>query len=448
MQHVQVPLVDVAGDEDVHRLGLADLGRAVRRQLDDPALVDLEGGLVDVLLVLAEEVEVLDRAFLLQDRGPHRVGVLALLGEQALQVRVLDREGARQGLVAVDIGRDRLDAGARAAADDRDRGGRRDGQLVGEALHDAPVGGVGAGPALFGQDAAGLVGLAAQVLEDAHVPGLGQGGLEGHVLLLQERVEAHQAQANRPLSARRIDGGAHFRRRALDEVLQHVVEEAHDVLDEQRVVAPLVVLLGVDRRQAADGGALVAQVVGAGVQHDFRAQVGLGHLQPQLALMLGHGPVHGVGEDQVGLAGLQADLEDLLPQGAGVDEADDLVVLGAAQAELGPVADGFHELVGDRDAVVQVQGLAVEVARRLADLEELFDLGVVDVEIDGRRAAAQRALGDGQRQRIHDADEGDDARGLARALHLLADGADLAPVGADAAAVGGQRDVLVPGADD
>ena len=44
-------------------------------------------------------------------------------------------------------------------------------------------------------------------------------------------------------------------------------------------------------------------------------------------------------------------------------------------------------------------------------------------------------------------DEGNDARGLA-GLHLFADGADLAPIGADAAAIGGQRHILVPGADD
>ncbi|MND03851.1 hypothetical protein D3C83_238690 [compost metagenome] len=62
---MQVPLVDVAGQEDVDRLRLADLRRAVGGKLDDPALVDLEGGLVDVLVVLAEEVEVLDRALVL-----------------------------------------------------------------------------------------------------------------------------------------------------------------------------------------------------------------------------------------------------------------------------------------------------------------------------------------------------------------------------------------------
>ena len=164
--------------------------------------------------------------------------------------------------------------------------------------------------------------------------------------------------------------------------------------------------------------------------------------------MLGHQPVGRAFEDQVGLAGRQPHVEDLLPERAGVDELDHLAGLRAAQAELGPVAHRLHEFVGHRQAVVQVERLAIEVAGRLADLEELLDLGVVDVEIDRRRAAAERALADRQRQGVHHADEGDDAAGLALALHLLADRAHAAPIGADAAAVGGQPHVLVPGADD
>ena len=44
-------------------------------------------------------------------------------------------------------------------------------------------------------------------------------------------------------------------------------------------------------------------------------------------------------------------------------------------------------------------------------------------------------------------DEGDDAAGLA-GLHFFADGADLAPIGADAAAIAGQGHILVPDAHD
>ena len=261
-------------------------------------------------------------------------------------------------------------------------------------------------------------------------------------------MEAHQAQAHRTLARGGVLGRAHGVGRAVDEVLQHVVEEAHDVFDEGRMVAPFQELLGVDRGQAADGGALAAQVVLAGRQHDLRAQVRLLDLEAELALVLGQGAVHRALEDQVGLAGLQADLEDLLPQAAGVDVAHHFAGLGREQAERLAVAHGLHERVGDRDSVVQVEGLAVEVSRRLADFEELFDFGVVDVQIDRRRAPAQAALADGQGQAVHHTDEGDDAAGLALALDLLADGADPAPIGADAAAVGGQPDVLVPDADD
>ena len=98
--------------------------------------------------------------------------------------------------------------------------------------------------------------------------------------------------------------------------------------------------------------------------------------------------------------------------------------------------------------MVEVQCLAVEIARRLADLEELLDLGVRDVEIAGRRTAPQRTLRNGQRQAVHHPHEGNDAAGLAVEAHRLTDPAHVAPIGADPAAAAGQPDVLVPGADD
>ena len=42
MQHVVVPFIDVARQEDVHRLALTDIGRAVGGKLDHPALVQFE----------------------------------------------------------------------------------------------------------------------------------------------------------------------------------------------------------------------------------------------------------------------------------------------------------------------------------------------------------------------------------------------------------------------
>src|SRR3712207_7073969 len=49
---------------------------------------------------------------------------------------------------------------------------------------------------------------------------------------------------------------------------------------------------------------------------------------------------------------------------------------------------------------------------------------------------------------VHHPDEGNDAGGLAVPPDLLADAPQVAPVAADAAALGGQPDILVPEADD
>ena len=162
--------------------------------------------------------------------------------------------------------------------------------------------------------------------------------------------------------------------------------------------------------------------------------------------MLRHGAVHGVGKNQIGLAGLQANFQDLLPERPGIDLLDDLIGLGGPQAKEVAVAHGFHKGVGDRDAVMQVERLAIEVAGRFADFQEFFDLGMMDVEIDRRGPAPQRTLADGQGQAVHDPDEGDDAAGLTCALDLFTYGADPAPIGANTAAIRGEGYVLVPDA--
>ena len=260
-------------------------------------------------------------------------------------------------------------------------------------------------------------------------------------------MEAHHAQADRAFAQRRIFGAVHAGGRGLDEAGQHIVEHAQHVLDKALFLGPLVPGLDVERRQAADRGAVLAVMVDAGGQRDLAAQVGGVDPKAQLTLVLGQRPVHRVDVEDIGLAGLQPGFQNALPQLAGVDLAQDLLVLGAAQTEGTVLLHAQHELVGNVNAVMQVQPLAVEVARRLADLQELLDLGMGDVEIDRGRTTAQRTLADRQGQAVHHMDEGDDAAGLA-GLHLLADGADLAPIGADAAAIGRQPDILVPGADD
>ena len=216
------------------------------------------------------------------------------------------------------------------------------------------------------------------------------------------------------------------------------------------MVLPLEPGLEVQRGQAAHRGALLAVMVDAGRQRDLAAQVGGLHLQPRQLVMLGPRVVHVVDEDQVGLAGLDARRQDADPQTRAPRScAAPAPSFGREQRPFLVGLDRAHERVGDQDAVMQVQRLAVRIAAgRAADLDELLDLGMADRQVDRRRAAAQRALGDRQGQRVHHADERHDAGGLAVRADLLADRAQVAPVGADAAAARRQPDVLVPQADD
>src|SRR5258705_7477983 len=134
---MQVPLLDVGGQIEIERLALADIGRAVGGEIDHPALVDLECSAEHGLLLLGEDVEMRDRAFVRDDRLPYLGGVGALAGKKLCKVRVAYRERARQRLMRIDVGWDRLDAGRGATADDADRGGRRERELMTERCHHA-----------------------------------------------------------------------------------------------------------------------------------------------------------------------------------------------------------------------------------------------------------------------------------------------------------------------
>jgi len=78
------------------------------------------------------------------------------------------------------------------------------------------------------------------MLEHLQVDRLGHRAFERHALGLQERVETHHAEANRTFARGGIFGAGHFVGRAVDIILQHVVEEAHHVFDEQLVAVPFV----------------------------------------------------------------------------------------------------------------------------------------------------------------------------------------------------------------
>ena len=190
-------------------------------------------------------------------------------------------------------------------------------------------------------------------------------------------------------------------------------------------------------------------MVDAGRQRDLAAQVGGLDLEAGQLVMLGPCIVHVIDEHQVRLAGLDAGGQDADPEVARRHLALHGAVLGADQRPFLVVLDGAHEGVGDQQAVVKVERLAVGItAGRPADLDELLDLGMVHRQVDRRRATAQRTLADRQRQRVHHADERHHARGLAVHADLFADRPQIAPVRADAAATRRQPHILVPQTDD
>ncbi len=81
MEVHQVPLLDIGGDVEVEALRLIDERGAIGREFEQPALVDFKAGLEHVLFLRAEEIEVLDRAAVFEDRIPHIGRILALRGQ-------------------------------------------------------------------------------------------------------------------------------------------------------------------------------------------------------------------------------------------------------------------------------------------------------------------------------------------------------------------------------
>ena len=218
-------------------------------------------------------------------------------------------------------------------------------------------------------------------------------------------------------------------------------------------VVVLEELQQVQRRQVARG---VVE------RHVLRARVGRGD---PAGLGVGVPVVDRVVVLQARVGALPRGLGDLAEQLAGVDGLDDLAGLAAAQAEVGAVLDRAHELVGDADRVVGVLVLhggdvgAAEVhveagVAQRADLvllarlglDELLDVGVVDVEHDHLGRTTGRAAGlDGARGRVGAAHEGDRAGRRAAGGEQLLGGADAGEVEAGAgAALEDEALLLVP----
>ena len=120
------------------------------------------------------------------------------------------------------------------------------------------------------------------MLEHLQVPDLGHWAFEADALHLEEGVEAHHAHAHAAFAHGGVFGARHFFGRAVDVILQDIVEEAHHVFDEGLVLVPLVPFFQVEAGKAAHRGAIVAEVVDAGGQGNLRTQIGRRHLEAQI----------------------------------------------------------------------------------------------------------------------------------------------------------------------
>ena len=214
----------------------------------------------------------------------------------------------------------------------------------------------------------------------------------------------------------------------------------HVGVDVEGVVAvvgvEVEVLQQVDRRQVARR---VVEV------HVLRARVRAVDAARRVS---GVPPVDRGVELEARVGALPRGLGDLAPEVAGPDRLDDLAGGDRLETPVGVVDDGLHELVGDAHRVVGVLVLdrervgAVEVhveagvaqhasLALLFDLapDELFDVGVVDVEDDhlgGAPGLATRL--DRAGRRVGAAHEADRAGGRAATLEQLDAGADLRQV--------------------
>ena len=282
--------------------------------LNHPALIHFVGSFEYQLLVFIEEIEMLYRAFLRGDKRPNIRRILTFFGQQLLQIFIAHGEGTREGFLREHIRCIGLNAWACIASDDGNAGRWRDGHFVAEAFHNAKVSRIGAGATFFRQFDGRGIGSFANMFEHFLVPHFRHDRFKRNHFALQIAVEAHDAKANATFAHGRIFGACHGIRCGVDEVLQHVIKEAHHIFDELRIAFPLIVIFKVQRAEAAHGGAVATQMVMAGWQRNFAAQVRHFYRQLGLFMVLRNGLVHRIDIDDVGLTGFNTGGENFGPQ--------------------------------------------------------------------------------------------------------------------------------------
>ena len=115
---VEVALVDVASQEQVQRLRLTDVRRAVGGEVYEPALIYFVRGAKDGLFRVAEALKVLHGAAPAGDASPCFLVVAVVPREDVGEVAVADGGASRESFLGVGVARVGFNAGRRLAADD------------------------------------------------------------------------------------------------------------------------------------------------------------------------------------------------------------------------------------------------------------------------------------------------------------------------------------------
>ena len=260
----------------------------------------------------------------------------------------------------------------------------------------------------------------------------------------EQRAEVGVADAELAVVAGRLADGLGREVREADRDVHRRDDELDDLLEGDGVERVVVAqeLQQVERGEVARG-VVERHVLRARVGRRDAARLGVGVPRVDRVVVL---------DARVGA--LPRGLGDLAEELTGVDGVDDGAVAARAQAELRAVLDGLHELVVDADRVVGVlvldgddvlaaevhveagvaQGADLVLLARLR-LDELLDVGVVDVEHDHLGRTTRRAARlDGAGGRVGAAHEGDGAGGRATGGEQLLGGADAGEVEAGAGA--------------
>ena len=414
---------------NVEGLGLINEGTTVGSHLNNGPLRDFPNGLVEGLDVLGNAGNVLDRATFGNDAVLHVVGPETHLYEIPEKPRVDDLELAGEHTSLVDVGGIRLEALVVAENLRGGSSGHRSKQqtvantvflyvllegspipevgrsdvphvVLEDALGDGRtlIGGVGA--LLLGKLAGGSKSGVVDGLEDLNVQLASLSRIEGHTESQESISKTLHTDTNRTVAHVAVVG-------FLDGVVVDVddpVEVADDDLGD--LVQPLEVVRGIlvvdeggksERRKVANSDLIRSRVL-----NDLSAQVGAADGTEVLLVALA---VAGILVEHEGVAGLGLGLEDGIPELLGLNSLASLAfpfvlfvqslelvavdigktraLVGAHESPGAVLLDTLHEQIGDPEGKEEIASAHLLLTVVLAEVEELEDIGVPRLKVDG-----------------------------------------------------------------